>query len=391
VKLPKTVKQETNEQAMDPENVRTVSSPPIPEEAISAIPTIALPAMTTTAPAEKAPPAPAPTYEAPVTEDKNPSVEQTMPSEQPRTEQPTQPPPREVPTLQLLTNFSESTPSPAYSSPSFAPGYYHPAPRPSVAYPPPGMVNSDQPIWHDPRMPYGYPTPPPLPGHHMYTPPQGARHVHHHSYSASHPHHHMPPQQGGVPSYYGQQPLPAQEFHPPVDYGQPAPSQPDRRPQPAFTYGADGAMIDIQTGTLIFSLPKSAVKVAIRRPGDAEDAPIQQQQIDSAAGNSNEASESSVEKDAAAAANATHYRQQSRPEMTMPPQGFVPGHVHGHPSQQFWNGYPQAPNGYYYQQPMYGVPQPQEYGYGQPMQGQAPPMHGYPYGDGTEYQPHAYY
>jgi len=155
-------------------------------------------------------------------------------------------------------------------------------------------------------------------------------------------------------------------------------------------------MIDVQTGTPIFSLAKSAVKVAIRRPGDTDEPPAQQQQSESTGDNSkaNEAPESTPAKDAVAAANSNHYRQQSRPEMAMPPQGFVPEHVHGHPSQQFWNGYPQAPNGYYYQQPIYGVPQPQEYGYGQSIQGQAPPMHGYPqphYEDGLEYQPHVYY
>ena len=395
VKLPRAAKHLTDEQATAPENACTVATPPIPEEDVSTAPTISLPTAAAPSPVDKA--VPAATGEV-STADTAPLAQQSESPEPPSVEQPAQPQPRDLPpTLQIVTNFPEPAASPAYASPSFAPGYYHPVPRPPATYPAPGMMNNEQPVWYDPHMPYGYPTPP-LPGHHMYTPPQAARHVHH-SHSLSHPHPHVLPQPSGAP-YYGQQPVPVQEFHqpPPVDYSQPATSQSEPRPQPVFTYSADGAMIDVHTGTPIFSLAKSAVKVAIRRPGGTDKASFQQQQTGSAQqkrrreSKLNEDHETNTRNEAPASVNPVPYQQQPHPEMAIPPQGFVPGHVHGHPSQQFWNGYPQPPNGYYYQQPMYGVPQPQEYGYGQPMQG--PPMHGYPtpqYGDSMEYQPNLYY
>ena len=392
VKLPKPTRPVVEEQALAPENVRTVTSPAPPEQPTSNTPKVAVPAGTVKTPAEV--PVSAPISEVPTIEESASTVENAMP----HMEQPVQKQTRDAPALQLLTSFPESTPSPAYSSPSFGPGYHYPVPQPSAAYPTPGMLSNDQPVWYDPRMPYGYPTPPPLPGHHMYTPPQPVRHVHHHhSHSASHPH--MSSQPNGLaPPYYGQAP----DFHqaPP-----PIPSQQERRAQPpAFTYGPDGAMLDVHTGTPIFSLAKSAVKVAIRRPGESDGTSQQQATVapsahaprdQSRVSQPGEASEINGGKEPVIQENVPQYRPQPHPEMTMPAQGFVPGHVHGHPSQQFWNGYPQAPNGYYYQQPMYGVPQPQEYMYGQPMQGPpAPPMHGYPqphYGEGMEYQPHVYY
>lgn len=395
VKLPKANRRAAEEQTSAPENVRTVPSPPLPEQTLPNVPTVVVPTGTIKTSAK--PPPVASTNEAPpVLEKTAPLVEETSPSQQSPAEQPVQRQSRDAPVLQLLTSFPEPAPSPAYSSPSFAPGYHYSVPQPSAAYPAPGMPNNDQPVWYDPRMPYGYPTPPPLPGHHMYTPPQPIRHVHHHhSQSTSHPH--MPPQPNGIaPPYYGQPPLPHPDYHQTPSAITP---QQDRRTQPpAFTYGPNGAMLDVHTGTPIFSLAKSAVKVAIRRPGDLGEvfnAAPANTSIDQTAGSKpNETRESSASKQMTAQENGTQYPPQPQQEVTVHTQGFAPSHAHGHPSQQFWNGYPQAPNGYYYQQPMYGVPQPQEYMYGQPMQGPVPPMHGYPqppYGDGMEYQPHVYY
>ncbi|KIM25509.1 hypothetical protein M408DRAFT_74226 [Serendipita vermifera MAFF 305830] len=198
-----------------------------------------------------------------------------------------------------------------------------------------------------------------------------------------------PPPNGLAPPYYGQPPLPHPDFHQPP---QQVPPQPENRTQgPAFAYGPDGAMLDVHTGTPIFSMPKSA-KVAIRRPGEADDAAANASREQP--GSSRPTMSSDSNKEATPQENANQYRPQPHPDMTMPGQGFVQGHMQGHPGQQFWSGYHQAPNGYYYQQPMYSVPQPQEYMYAQAMQGQAPPMHGYPqphYGDGMEYQAPVFY
>jgi len=381
VKLPKVTSKEEQSRA---DNAHTVASPPVTDNVSLEVPTVVVPAFSKEHPPN--PPTPPPSNDTSL-EATTVSPEQAQPSQHPTPalvapsdEQqvsavpiPTESQPKVLPNIHLITSFTPTAPSPAYSSPSYGHGPQYPLHRPSAVYPP----GAEPGVWFDPRMPYGYPTPPPLPNQ-MYTPPPQIHHGHHHSHSMSHPN--MIPQPTGVAPYFVQ---PMQQGPMVGEYGQPVPPQQDMRSPPAFTYGADGAMIDLHTGTQIFSLPKGA-KVAIKKPEEGD-------QVSSQRNKSGSNQDTSVRKEPAATESQVAYPR-PLPDMQTPTQGYMHGHPQG---QAFWAGYQQAPpQGYYYPPQAYGVPpQVQEYGYGQPMHGPGVHIHGYaqPAYDGAEYQPPIYY
>lgn len=303
------------------------------------------------------------------------------------------------PNIQLITHLPVATPSPAYSSPSYGPGHQYPLPRPAPVYPPSNMPLNESSVWYDPRMPYGYPTPPPVPN--MYTPPPPVHHAHHHSHSISHSG--MVRQPGGAPPYFGQPVQEYQQGQPMVEY--PQTLQPQRGTPPVFTYGADGAMIDVQTGTPIFSLPKTA-KIAIKKPVEGDGTRLQHPKSNStpslAPGTTSNVPAQLKEhvqtgdtnkQPLVSAESQQGYSARNPGDMQTPIQGYAqpPGQ-----SAPFWGGYAQGQQGYYYPPQQYAMtPHLQDYSYGAPMQ--APPgipVPGYvqpPYGEGTEYQPPVYY
>lgn len=398
VRLPKLA---GKEEAPNPENVHTIV-PPIPDKASTGAPTVSVP--TISKEGLPHPPTPPPSNDASLEVTSIPS-EQALPPRDPThsttsaEQQPSDAPavvgsqPKVVPSIHLITSFPPPAPSPAFSSPSYghgpAPGPQYPLHRPAAVYPPGTMPGAETGVWYDPRMPYGYPTPPPP--NHMYTPPPPMPHGHHHSHSMSHPG--MIPQPTGVAPPYFVSPL--QQGPPMSEYGQPVlPPQQDMRPPPAFTYGADGAMIDVQTGRPIFSLPKSA-KVAIKKPTEGDQTSSQHQRNKSVSSASGVPAAASQDANARKEGTSTLEVQMGYPrppqDMQTPVQGYVPGQPQGQP---FWPGYQQPPpQGYYYPH-QYGVaPHAQDYAYGQPMHGPGVPVHGYvqsPY-EGGEYQPAVYY
>ena len=287
--------------------------------------------------------------------------------------------PRSPPGIQLITNLPATTPSPAYSSPSYGPGYQYPMPRPAY----PGMQMAETPMWFDPRMPYGYPTPPPMPGHVYTPPPLPAHHIHHHhAHSLSHPHN-FPPGPPMATSYY----------HPsvmPIDYSQVAPlpdytrPQQERRASRSYAYSADGVMVDLQTGAPIFAPPKITAKVAIRKPENLQTSDQRQTKQapsgDAPVGNSEPAVVSTP---------APQYVPPSE-EAAMP---YLHGVTPGSAGPAVWSGFPPAQGGYYYHHgyPTHG--QGPEYPFGQPPHA-AHPMQAFPphyYGEQQEYQPPVYY
>ncbi|KAG8827057.1 hypothetical protein FRC19_005761 [Serendipita sp. 401] len=388
VRLPKSATR-----SPDPRNERTVVSPPIPEEAQAVALTISHDASLPTAEAVTSSVA----LSTPVTE----TDSATKPPETPMAEvqqadqtiqisdKPSIPDRGVPPSVQLITNLSNVAPSPAYSSPTYAPGYQYPLPRPAPSFSANGAAPGDAPVWFDPRMPYGYPTPPPLPGH-MYTPPPPApvHHVHHHSHSMSHPHNypHIPQ----MAPYYPQNSLAIPEYQQMQPVSSLAPPQlpmDHHHHPPTFTYSADGAMIDPQTGVPIFSPAKPSTKVAIRKPdvlsGEAPESNSVQESNINGGTNGTLAIPATDGRKEIRNQVATHYIP---PQLEFAPTGFSPNEVSNPPHPAFWNAYPPQ-GGYYYPPQGYGIP-PHEYPQFQP------PLHVYmpgPHGEADYQQPPVYY
>ncbi|KAG8834062.1 hypothetical protein FRC17_009625 [Serendipita sp. 399] len=298
------------------------------------------------------------------------------------------------PTIQLITNFASATPSPAYSSPTYGPGYHYPLPRPAHSFSANGATMGETPVWFDPRMPYGYPTPPPLPGH-MYTPPPGpVHHVHHHSHSTPHPHNY--PHVPQITPYYPTSSLAMPEYQqmqpvPPLV----SPQQAVERQPPTFAYSADGAMIDPQTGAPIFSPAKPATKVAIRKPnvavGDASALtgnPPDANMNGGASGvpvNVGGSGQKEVRSQI-----PVHYPLSQFDMATPPGAGFTPNQLPSSMHPAFWNAYPPPQGGYYYLPQGYGMPS-HDYSLGHQFQ---PHPHMYPQApqpDPDFQQPPVYY
>lgn len=344
---------------LEPEDVHTVAAPPIHDDIVIVAPKVVVPPKAVVPPTPSTPPIEkGQILNTPAKANAPPTQPVAEPAEPPHAFYETTvsaPPEGNYPTDVYNGQVfpPPNVPSPSYPSPSYGPGYQqYPVQRPTATYPQGGEQ-----VWYDPRMPYGYPTPPPPPQP-MYTPPPPSHHVHH-SHSMSHI---MPPPPPGVaPPYYHQ--VPQRN-----DY----PQQTSRDSiSSTFSYAPNGVMFDTRTGTPIFSLARSGVKIAIRKPGERDEETNPNSSMESSEGGSSTqtvVTNTGEEMELLKGSEGVHVQ----PQQEMP--------MHGYPSGQVWNGYQ---GGYYYPQG-YPVPHPQEYGYGQPM-----PPHGYVHG--AEYQPPIYY
>jgi hypothetical protein len=423
VKLPKVAKSIIDKDKVPLENAHTVASPPIPEEVAKLVqpgstqrvdlhvePVVHIP------PSSVLPTAPANTENVNQVLQADSKMLEDVTAHLPPSQLPVSADPalKPNPNIQLLTSLPATAPSPAFSSPSYGPGYQFPLPRPTAIYPQPSLPNTDASVWYDPRMPYGYPTPPPLPGHQMYTPPPHVHPMHHHSHSMSHTP--MSSQPVAPPPNFYPHPSMTMDFHltaPPADYSGPVHRQDVQQPPSSFTYGADGAMIDAQTGLPIFAPAKAAAKIAIRKPNENNE--VSSSQV----GNKNPLAYPSTHETQEGGnkgevkigeyqdhRNETLLREGTTPvnpysqpppnmPMQMPMQPYMQGSVSGQVAQPFWNGYPQGQNPYYYPGAPYHMPsQPQDFGYAPPIQNPGSTMLNYrpvPYGEPAEFPTAVYY
>ena len=247
--------------ALQPEDAHTVALPPLPDELTTAPVPVSVHA---SVPALS--PKPAPTVHElavqVVTSDINPPastplvqtstllLSEPVSAQQGVAPPAIPPPPQPVNQPMVQMGPTPTAPSPSYPSPSYPPGPFpYPLHHPVATYPAP----MQEPMWYDPRMPYGYPTPPPAPQN-MYTPPPPPAMHHHHSHSISLPPMMHPPH---TPGFYGMPPPPVARPTPIEQLG------------PSFSYGPNGAMVDTATGTPIFSLAKPRVRVNIRKPSES--------------------------------------------------------------------------------------------------------------------------
>ncbi|PVF96466.1 hypothetical protein CPB86DRAFT_827197 [Serendipita vermifera] len=419
VKLPKVARDNNANDKVTPESVHTVASPPIPEQATKPTPfNLTQEVGGSAQPLVHVPPSSAPLTVPNTLEhvSQTPQMDSKIPEGVPvhstplQASAPVDSAPKPNPSVQLLTSLPTTAPSPAFSSPSYGPGYQFTLPRPTAIYPQHNLPNADTPVWYDPRMPYGYPTPPPLPGHQMYTPPPHVHHMHHHSMS----HTPMTPQpMGPTPNFYPHPSL-AMEYNraapPPADYSAPAHRQEAQQPPSSFTYGADGAMIDVQTGLPIFAPAKATTKIAIRKPGENNELGQNESKNLSGYPSSHETHGGNKSE----ANNGDHQDQKNENQLReggvqlnpysqpppnmpvqMPMQPYMQGPVSGQVPQPFWNGYSQGQNPYYYPGAPYPIPsQNQDFGYGPPMQNPGSTMLSYrpvPYGEATEFPTPVYY
>lgn len=241
-----------------------------------------------------------------------------------------------------------TVPSPSYPSPSYPPAPFpYSLHHPVATYPAP----MQEPMWYDPRMPYGYPTPPPAPQN-MYTPPPpSAMHHHHHSHSISLPPMIHPPH---GPGFFGMPPAPV-----------PRPTAMEQLGS-SISYGPNGAMVDTATGTPIFSLAKPRVRVNIRKPGESPSP--------STAPNDSISSEGSSR--ALTSESAQSFAPGEEPErpktlerrVTESAQTFSANNPYAPQAQQQqpWDPYGNPMGGYYYPAPPMHpqqYPSPAEYGY----------------------------
>lgn len=372
--------------ALQPEDAHTVALPPLPDELsapiLASVPASS-PSLTLTLSPKPAPAAPAP--EPPVTSEIDPPastplvqtstllLSEPAPAQQSTGVAPLpMPPPPPVNPSMVQMGPTLTAPSPSYPPAPFPYPLHHPV----ATYPAP----MQEPMWYDPRMPYGYPTPPPAPQN-MYTPPPPppAMH-HHHSHSISLPPMMHPP-------------------HAPGFYGMPPPAAPRPTPieqlGPSISYGPNGAMVDMATGTPIFSLAKPRVRVNIRKPSESPSPSTAPNESISSEGSSraltseSAATEESgrpkiLERRATESAQTfsanNPYAPQARQQQQWDPYGnpmggyYYPPPPHMHTQQYpspaefgYPSGVPQAPSGY----PSY----PDSIGQGPPADFQHPPQH----------------
>ena len=348
--------------ALQPEDAHTVALPPLPDELTAPVPA-SVPAP---APAPALSPEPSLAANEPavqmVTSNIDPpaSTPPVQPStlllSEPASAQPgpevailaMPPPPQPVNQSMVQMGPTPTAPSPSYPSPSYPPGPFpYPLHHPVATYPAP----MQEPMWYDPRMPYGYPTPPPAPQH-LYTPPPppSAMH-HHHSHSISLPPMMHPPH---APGFYGMPP-------PPV----PRPTPIDQL-GPSISYGPNGAMVDMATGTPIFSLAKPRVRVNIRKPSESPSPSTAPNASISSQGSSRALTNESAQ-------SLAPTEEAERPILerraTEPAQTFSANNPYAPQArqQQHWDPYGNPMGGYYYPPPPHmhtqQYPSPAEFGY----------------------------